>query len=185
MRTTSSRFRRDQSGIAAIEVALILPVLMLLYFGLFDLTGLITINRKLTYGTSVVADLVTQNELEVSAARIDDYFKAAEMAMSPYDMEDIRVEVHTYRMASGSGAVEHVWGRISGTGPNCQNPSTEGMETLMTDGNDVVVAVMCTNYRPFIARFLGEQILGASTFVLREQISLRPRQSSRLNCSGC
>jgi hypothetical protein len=107
------------------------------------------------------------------------------MVMSPYDMADIRVEVHAYRLPAGSTTAEQVWSRISGTGPNCQNPSTEDMETLMTDGNDVVVAVMCTNYRPFIVSFLGEQVLGASSFLLREQISLRPRQSSRLNCTGC
>jgi hypothetical protein len=55
----------------------------------------------------------------------------------------------------------------------------------MTDGNDLIVAVLCTQYTPYIATFLGQNILGATTFTMNEQIALRPRQSATLVCTGC
>ena len=178
-----SRQFKDQSGVAALETAFIMPFLLFLYFGLVDLTAMISLNRKVTYASSVVADLVTQNEATVTAANIDDYFNAAALVMEPSPMTNVRVEVYQYRNVSG--VITNQWRRKSVNGANCATPSTAGMSSLMTDGNDIIVAVLCTKYTPYIATFLGQNILGATTFTMSEQIALRPRQSSVLACTGC
>jgi Flp pilus assembly protein TadG len=177
------RHLKNQSGVAALETAFIMPFLLFLYFGLVDLTAMISLNRKVTYASSVVADLVTQNDATVTSANIDDYFKAAALVMKPTPMTNIRVEIYQYRKVAG--VVTNQWSRKSATGANCGAPSTTGMSNLMTDGNDLIVAVLCTQYSPYIATFLGQNILGATTFTMSEQIALRPRQSSTLNCTGC
>jgi Flp pilus assembly protein TadG len=178
-----SRLRSDQSGVAALEIAFIMPFLLFLYFGLVDLTAMISLNRKVTYGASVVADLVTQNDGAVTSTNIDDYFKAAALVMKPTPMSNIRIEVYAYYKVGT--VVTNRWVRKSTTGAACTAPSTAGMTNLMTDGNDLVVAVLCTNYTPYIATFLGQSILGATTFTMNEQIALRPRQSSVLTCATC
>ena len=178
-----SRQFKDQSGVAALETAFIMPFLLFLYFGLVDLTAMISLNRKVTYASSVVADLVTQNDATVTSANIDDYFNAAALVMKPTLMDNVRVEVYAYRNASG--VITQRWQRKSINGSNCTAPSTAGMTNLMTDGNDIIVAVLCTQYTPYIATFLGQNILGATTFTMSEQIALRPRQSSVLACTGC
>ena len=48
------------------------------------------------------------------------------------------------------------------------------MANLMTDGNDLIVAVVCTTYSPYVATFLGESVLGATTFNMNEQIASDP-----------
>lgn len=172
------RIVRNDSGVAALEVAFILPFLLFLYFGLVDLTAMISLNRKVTYAASVVADLVTQNDTTVKATDIDDYFKAASLVMKPTPMTNVRVEVYQYRNVSG--AVTTQWNRKTTTGAACKTPSTTGMTNLMTDGNDLIVAVICTKYTPYVATFLGTKVLGATTFTMNEQIALRPRQSAKL-----
>jgi Flp pilus assembly protein TadG len=178
-----SRLSKDQSGVAALEIAFIMPFLLFLYFGLVDLTAMISLNRKVTYAASVVADLVTQNDSTVTSANIDDYFSAAELVMQPTPMSNIRVEVHQFH--SAAGVISSQWSRESATGSSCTAPSTAGMSSLMTDGNDLIVAVLCTTYTPYIATFLGQNILGATTFTMSEQIALRPRQSTTLSCASC
>lgn len=180
---TCIRYFKDQSGIAALETAFIMPFLLFLYFGLVDLTAMISLNRKVTYASSVVADLVTQNDATVTAANIDDYVMAAALAMKPTPMTNIRVEVYQYRNVAG--VITNQWSRKSANGANCTAPSTTGMSNLMTDGNDLIVAVLCTQYTPYLATFLGQNILGATTFTMSEQIALRPRQSSTMACTGC
>ena len=178
-----SRFTRDNRGIAAIEMAFIMPLLLLLYFGLFDLTALITLNRKISYSASVVADLVSQNKTTVTAADITDYINAAELVMSPTPIANVRVDVYGYYI--NGGAVTQRWSENSTGGSACSAPSTASLDELMTDGNDVVVAVACTLYTPYVATFLGENLLGATSFTLRQEIALRPRMTATLNCTTC
>ncbi|MBC8037242.1 MAG: pilus assembly protein [Rhizobiales bacterium] len=176
-------FRRDTRGVAAIEMAFIMPFLLILFFGLVDLTQLISLNRKVTYTASVVGDLVTQNQDTVAAAAFTDYFDAAELVMKPADISGVRVEVYQFRDEGGS--ITSQWNRKSSGGSACWSPSSAGLSSLMTDGNDVVVTAVCTTYTPFMATFLGQAILGATSFTMSEQIALRPRQSATLDCTGC
>jgi hypothetical protein len=52
----------------------------------------------------------------------------------------------------------------------------------MTASNDVVVAITCMDYTPYIATFLGEHLLGATTFNVEQAIMVRPRSTSQLTC---
>jgi len=177
------RYLQDKRGIAAIETAFILPFLLFLYFGLIDLTAMISLNRKVTYSASVVADLVTQNNTTVTSANIDDYVKAAALVLKPSDIANVRVEVYMFRKVAG--VPKNKWKKLSAGGGDCGTPSTSGMDTLMTDNNDLIVGVVCTTFSPYIASFLGKTILGATTFNMNEQIALRPRQSTVLDCPTC
>ena len=178
-----NRFRKDVRGVAAIEMAFIMPFLLFLYFGLIDLTAMISFNRKITYSASVVADLVTQNSTTVTASAMNDYFDAVELVMSPTSLDEVRIDIYQYRNVSGT--ITNQWKKSSTGGTACAAPSTTGMSDLMTDSNDLIVTVVCMNYSPYIASFLGKAILGATSFTLSEQIALRPRQSTTLACTGC
>lgn len=178
---------RDTRGIAAIEMAFIMPFLLFLYFGLVDLTAMISINRKVTYAASVVADLVTQNDTTFASTALADYVNAAELIVKPTPITSVRVEVFQFHLNTATNTISSQWRYKTTDGPECSEsiPSTTGMSTLMTDGNDLVVARVCTSYAPYIASFLGEKVLGATSFLMSEQIALRPRQSSTLACTGC
>jgi Flp pilus assembly protein TadG len=178
-----NRFRKDVRGVAAIEMAFIMPFLLFLYFGLIDLTAMISFNRKITYSASVVADLVTQNSTTVTASAMNDYFDAVELVMSPTSLDDVRIDIYQYRNVSGT--ITNQWKKSSTGGTACAAPNTTGMSDLMTDNNDLIVTVVCMNYSPYVASFLGKAILGATSFTLSEQIALRPRQSTTLACTGC
>jgi Flp pilus assembly protein TadG len=178
-----NRFRKDVRGVAAIEMAFIMPFLLFLYFGLIDLTAMISFNRKITYSASVVADLVTQNSTTVTASAMNDYFDAVELVMSPTSLDDVRIDIYQYRNISGT--ITNQWKKSSTGGTACAAPNTTGMSDLMTDSNDLIVTVVCMNYSPYVASFLGKAILGATSFTLSEQIALRPRQSTTLACTGC
>ena len=178
-----NRFRKDVRGVAAIEMAFIMPFLLFLYFGLIDLTAMISFNRKITYSASVVADLVTQNSTTVTASAMNDYFDAVELVMSPTSLDNVRIDIYQYRNISGT--ITNQWKKSSTGGTACAAPNTTGMSDLMTDSNDLIVTVVCMNYSPYVASFLGKAILGATSFTLSEQIALRPRQSTTLACTGC
>jgi Flp pilus assembly protein TadG len=181
MKNLLKKFLYETNGIAAIEVAFIMPFMLFLYFGLFDLTGLISVNRKVTYATSVVADLVAQNKTSVLKSDILNYFKASDMVMSPMPSTAIRVEVFGYRISGTT--ISQVWKTDNSSGSSCGSaPSTGAMAPLMFAGNDLVVARVCTTYTPYIVSFLGQEILGQSSFAVGESITQRPRSTLKLTC---
>jgi hypothetical protein len=56
------------------------------------------------------------------------------------------------------------------------------MSNLMASGNDLVVARACIMYTPYVTAFLGNSILGATSFNVGQTIMLRPRSTLTLTC---
>lgn len=177
--STLRRYCKAETGVAAIEFAIILPFMLLLYFGLLDLTGLVSANRRMTSTASIVADLVGQSNTTITTAKISDYMLVAGMINNPLPISGVKVRVTDYRL-SGGAAVQQ-WTQSSPSGPTCGAVSTSGMTNLMTAGNDIIVAQACMTYVPYIATFLGDSILGAATFSVQQDIMVRPRSSLTLN----
>lgn len=179
-----SKFRKfihETRGIAAIEFALIMPFMLIIYFGLFDITALVSMNRKVTYSASVVADLVAQNKTSVLKADIQNYFNAANMVMSPTPAAQVRVEVFGYRKSGLT--ISQIWKVDNGQASACgAAPATSAMDPLMVAGNDLVVARVCMTYEVYAANFLGHSIVNASSFFIGESITQRPRSTLKLTC---
>ncbi len=178
-----SEFLKAESGIAAIEMAFILPAMLLLYCGLIDVTGLVSLNRKITASASITADLVGQQRTSVLKPVIVDDYNATEMIMSPTSITNVRVEVFGYRVNAALTTVTKIWHTSNNQGPSCGvDPDMGTMLPLMTAGNDLVVARSCITYTPYVTSFLGTTILGSTSFLVKQTISVRPRSSLQLTC---
>jgi Flp pilus assembly protein TadG len=177
------RFIRHQSGVAAIEMALIFPVLLILFVGLIDVTTLFSDNRRVSYTANVVADAVTRLQISTTPQEVGDSFEAAELVMRAAQAGPARVEIYNYRRESGTAALR--WDRDNGVGTACGAPDTSNLASLMDRGNDVIVAVVCVTHRPIVANILGWSPLGTDEFRLRQQIAMRPRQTLTLPCPLC
>ena len=190
-KTMMDRFlRRDgillnDSGAAAVEFVFIFPFMMLLYFGLVDVTGLISLNRRIVSAATTMADLVGQQKSNVLANTIADQFNAAYLTMKPMPSSNLRVEVYDYRKVGST--ITLIWKTSNNQGPTCGAvPDTTNMGPLMTAGNDVILARTCTTYTPTIVKWwngsVNVDVLGASSFTVRQAIAVRPRSSLSLNC---
>ncbi len=174
-------FVGQDEGAAAVEFAIILPFMLFVYFGLVDVTGLISLNRRIVSAAATMADLVTQQKTTVLASTITDQFNAAYVTMQPMASSQLRVEIFDYRYVGPT--ITLIWKMSNNQGPVCGPvPVTTNMAPLMTAGNDLVVARTCTTYSPAIAAFMGTNILTATSFTVRQAISARPRSSLQLNC---
>jgi hypothetical protein len=178
---TLKSYLNAQSGVAAIEFAFILPVMMILYLGMMDLTTLVVNNRKVTTVASAVADLISQNRTKVLKAQVDDYMLVANLIVNPMPADGVTVKVYGYR--NSGGVPTKIWETSNGSGPGCSSaPSTTGYGNLMTAGNDLVVAQACMTYVPWVATFLGDEIIGSSFFNVEQAVVVRPRSTFVLDC---
>jgi len=171
------RFWRAEQGMAAIEMAFIFPVMLLLYFGLVDITNLMSANRRVTLAASTLGDLVTQSSETIKKADLTGIYEAVEPIMDPFPSQNVKIQIFGYKK-SGSSAVLS-WSN-SKNGSCGSAPSTTGLANLMTDGNDLVVSRVCVDYPP-----LTGMVFGTADITLQDEIILRPRQSASLACTDC
>jgi Flp pilus assembly protein TadG len=179
------KFLGDDEGAAAVEFAFIFPFMLLLYFGLVDITGLISLNRRVVSAAATMADLVTQQKTSVLASTIVDQFNAAYVTMRPLPAANLRIEVFGYRYVGTTITLK--WKKSNNQGPLCgADPVTTNMAPMMTNGKDLILARTCTTYTPTIVKWWNGveniNILGASSFTVRQTISSVPRQTNQLTC---
>jgi Flp pilus assembly protein TadG len=198
MKTTIQKFLKDQKGVAAIEMAFIYPFMILLYFGLVDITGFISFNRKVTSAASLTADLVSQRNISVLKPEVDDMYNAVAMIMSPTPMANVRVDVLGLKY-NGTDVTQN-WMTSNTTGPVCPAITAAALTSSYKDlmsvvvtpavgatpavikYNDLVVARVCMTYTPYVAQFMGNSVLGADSYAVNSSVAMRPRSSLTLTC---
>ncbi len=174
---TIRRFAIATQGVAAIEMAFIFPVMILLYFGLVDVTVLMSANRRVTIAANTLGDLVTQSTETIKKADITGFYKAVAPIMDPFPTTDVKIELFDYKLSNNAAVLS--W-KTSQNGTCSAAPSTTGLANLMTDGNDLVVARVCLDYKPITGK-----VIGSSPYRLQDELVLRPRQSPTLTCTDC
>jgi hypothetical protein len=169
------RYGRDSRGVASIEMALIFPIMLIVFVGLVDVSNLLSANRRVTLTASTLGDLITQSQGDVKISDLKGFISAASSIMDPFPAESTSLEFYAF---STSG---RVWSYKS-EGGSCGSELTTSpqMADLMTEGNDVIVSRACYQWEPIIGAFLN---IKAST--VENQIMLRPRQSARIMCVDC
>jgi Flp pilus assembly protein TadG len=114
------RFHLDHAGVSAVEFALILPVMLVIYLGGNEFGNALTINRKVTHVTSTVADLVAQSK-SISNADMTNILNAAQSIMTPYPVTSMTMRVSLIKIDADKVATvqwsdaRHIAPRVAGT----------------------------------------------------------------------
>ena len=172
---------RKDAGVAAIEFVIVLPVLLLLFFGMINLTSYISTLRKTNATAELVTDLVSRHDGTITSSAIDDYFNAAALLFLPASADGLQVQLYSYHDDDGNGVADLRWGKFRTAG-TCTAPSTSDPEIVeMLAVSDVLIAVACIPGYTAPARFPGLPTLA----VPQKSVALRPRQSDELSCTDC
>ena len=81
LRRALTQMRSNAQGIAAVEFALILPIMLLMYFGSAELTKGILVNRQVTLATHSMVDLLAQQNANITDTQITNIFLAGQKVM--------------------------------------------------------------------------------------------------------
>lgn len=88
-------FLRDRRAVAAVEFALILPLMLLFYVGIIDVTRGVIASRKLNLLSRTVSDLVSQQPtaLTVPLAKLSTILSSASAVMRPFSTTSLVLTV--------------------------------------------------------------------------------------------
>jgi Flp pilus assembly protein TadG len=162
-------FRRDQRGAAAMEFALMLPILVTLQIGSVELVKAFEAQRRIAHVAAAMADVVSQAPT-VSDAQLADALIAGQILVDPLPTANLGLRISSLT-ADASGTVSQDWT----TSQNwTQGGSASVPSGYLAAGESVIVADVSYAYSSSTQYVLP----GTITFVRHAYI--RPRLSNQV-----
>lgn len=176
-----SRLRFDDRGIAAVEFAMIAPMMFFFLVGSVEFSQAITVDRRVTQSASSTADLIARApSTGLSTTQVDNELKIIEQLIEPYELSQLTVRIVSVKavgVPGVPGALTYLvdWSRDNrGGAPYARNtPYTSIPADLLVAGESVIVAEATYNYTPLIFNYFIK-----TAFNLEERFYLKPRNAS-------
>ena len=105
---------KARDGLAAVEFAIIAPVLVTMLLGTIELCNALECHQKVTRVASTAADLVAQAS-KVSNADLQDVFSAAAAVIYPFQQDDVAIVVSSV-VSDGTGNGTVAWSVANAAG---------------------------------------------------------------------
>jgi Flp pilus assembly pilin Flp len=195
------RFARDRSGVSAVEFALILPVLLLIYIGSVETSAALSADRKVDRAAGTLGDLVAQDD-ELTVSEMENILDASAAIIEPHSTDNLTIVVAAIDFIEQDGLIDLplidlplledgevvpvvAWSAARNTEPFEEGnlPPIEMPEGIATAGQQIIVAMVTYSFStPFSAIAAG--ITGHNGYLFVHTYFLRPRQSQTIVYSG-
>lgn len=145
-----ARLARHDGGMAAVEFALILPILVVLWIGGVEVTQALSVDRRLNNLAAAVGDLVARSKI-VTYGDVDSIFDIAPGAMFPYSQTGLQMRVTAVNMSSAGNATA-AWSRAEGTTAYAANAAMNSLvpATLRVPDTQIIMAEIFYTYSPAV-----------------------------------
>ena len=100
-----ARIRKHKGRIAAVEFALLLPLMLVLYIGTAELTTGLMANRKMTLVARAVSDLIAweSQDIDINMISLPNIFGSAVAIMSPFSTSSLQITASGIRFVPKNG----------------------------------------------------------------------------------
>lgn len=189
-------FLRDRRGVAAIEFAIVAPILFAMYFLTLEFGQAINANKKISRAASMIGDLAAQQP-SITPSEADAIMKIGGAILKPYNRSEPNITLTAIEVTDeDTPEVRVIWSRElknGSTGPGLPKGSiTTIPQKLMKKGAFYIWATTSLGYKPIITwSSNGQKSLGITAMAgldnlqMSERYYLRPRMSSSIPCSDC
>jgi Flp pilus assembly protein TadG len=173
--------RRDSSGLAAVEFALLLPI-MLLFLGSFETTNLVLAYMKLEASAETAADLVAQTRVNTVLQSTDftNITNAAKQVLYPLSTSGTLLKIAFASVTYNTGSAVIDWHtEVNSATPitTANIPNNVSLANLGTQANgstdSVIIVTLTYSYSSPVTYVLS------SSYTLTESAFNRPRY---MNC---
>jgi Flp pilus assembly protein TadG len=168
----SLRFAADRRGSSAIEFALLLPLLLIMYFGSIQITDAISADRQVTLVASTVAEITSQYAT-VSSTDVSNILAAASAVLTPFPVANAKVTLSSVLIDANGNATVDWSATLNGT-QRSGTVTSSIPAALLVPNTSVIWGEATYSYKPAI----GWVITG--TIAMYDKIFLRPRQSNNV-----
>lgn len=164
-----ARFPGAQRGIAAVEFALILPFMALLYLGGFEVMQEIAVKRQVALTASTVASIVTQYSTISASGTMPGILAASAVVLTPYSASNAVVTV-TCITIDNTGTATVAWSQSLNGTPRTKGATMTLPAALDVANTTVILGETTYSYTPVIDfMHIGTKSLYSSVYMLPRQ----------------
>lgn len=176
-----ARFMRDRRGVSAIEFAMIVPALILLYVGAVEMGNALTIHRRTSQVAATAADLTAQ-VATVTKSDLADIEAASTSILTPFSTSPLRIVLSSVVAdKNNNGKVD--WSCASKGSGRAEGSSYPVPNGLTEPNSSVIVAEVTYAY----SSLLGLSTISPGSFDIKRTFYTRPRTSTKVEKTdrGC
>ena len=152
LRRSARALRRDASGVAAVEFAMIFPLMLVAFFGTVEICAAVAIDRKVTLIARTVSDLTSQQQSNVASANLMGIFTYGLLIITPYSTSPLKGQVsEIYVDSNGKATIQWSQG------------------ATMT-GNTVTLVASSRNYNDDVTSVVPTALLVKQTYLIFSEI---------------
>jgi Flp pilus assembly protein TadG len=174
-RASAVRLLRDDNAIAAVEFAVILPVMLVLFFGTLEFSSGIAADRQLNQMAHTLSDLTSQSPATgVSDADLTGLFAAGASIMYPYPTTPLTAVISELYVDSRTGNAYVQWskpyqgGKALTVGDPISIPAA-----LQVKGTYLIFSQVSYLYKPTVG-----YVMSSAGVKLNSSAYTRPRQAN-------
>jgi Flp pilus assembly protein TadG len=166
----------DRRGMALVEFALLLPVMLTLFLGGYQLTQASACQRRVTIVARAIADLVSQYET-IDVAGVKTILDASAQILIPYDVSKAQSRVSLIRV-NAAKKVTVVWSEGSNMTPRPTGNFTALPQAMRIADSYYVFSEVTYDYSPTGGRYSWPLTFTQSMYMV-------PRKSAAVDCPTC
>jgi Flp pilus assembly protein TadG len=159
----------DCAGVAAVEFAFIVPLMLVLFFGTNEFAQGVAVDRKVAIMARTLADLASQNT-SVTTTQLNNFFAASTAVMTPYSPGPVRATLSELYVDPSSLQVRVQWS--AGASPRSVSSNVTIPSQLRIAGTYLLFAEVSYQYVPTIG-----YVMAPAGINLSEVAYTRPRQN--------
>ena len=168
---------RDRRGLAAVEFALTLPFLLLIYFGGVELTQGVTLNRQVALTSTTMATILSQYTTISGSTQLADILAASTQILAPYGTGTPKVVVSLITIDANKNATI-TWSQTLHGTAHTVNASVTVPADLDIANTTLIWSETSYAYSPIF------DFLGMGPFNLYASIYMVPRESTTINLTA-
>ena len=100
--------QRDDRGNAAVEFAIIVPLMLVMFFGTVEFSSAVAVNRKISMVTQQLADLASRYTT-VNDADMTNFGKIGDAMLTPYSSTPLKSTITEIYIDPASGVARAQW----------------------------------------------------------------------------
>jgi Flp pilus assembly protein TadG len=170
--------RDDTKGVSAVEFAMIIPLMFVMFFGMLDLSNGFAVDRKISQISQGIADLASRYTT-LAETDVTNFFIIADAMLTPYDKTQLKATISQVYIDPSTKTAKVVWSR---------GDEKKNVGTVVSVPTNLIVKDAAGNYLPNQYLILGEAnykyvptigwVVPKGGLTLTDAMYTRPRQTS-------